>query len=141
MNRKTSQPVGPRRGAVAVVVRQQRLLVIRRSRLVPAPRRFCFPGGAIEQGESETEALIRELKEELNVTVTPIRRLWTSVTRWQVRLAWWLADLPDDQTIVPSPAEVESVHWYTAEELAALPHLLESNRAFLAALAQGTFVL
>ena len=29
-----------------------------------------FPGGKIEEGESKKEALVREIKEELNVTIT-----------------------------------------------------------------------
>jgi hypothetical protein len=34
-----------RRGAVAVVVRDGRMLVIRRARSVVAPLVYCFPGG------------------------------------------------------------------------------------------------
>ena len=126
-----------RRGAVAVVVRASRLLVIRRSRFVVAPRTLCFPGGAIEGEESEQEALVRELREELGVTIRPERRIWESLTPWQVRLSWWLSHLEVDAEVVPNPAEVESAHWYTPEELARLPDLLQSNRHFLAALASG----
>ena len=126
-----------RRGAVAVVVRDSRLLVIRRSRFVVAPRTFCFPGGAIEGGESEREALVREMREELGVTVVPERRIWQSVTPWHVQLAWWLSRLEPDAQLVPNPAEVESFHWYTPEEMTGLPELLESNRHFLAALESG----
>ena len=125
------------RGSVAVVVRGGRLLVIRRSRLVVAPRAFCFPGGAIEGEESEEEALVREIREELGVTVLPQRRIWQSVTPWRVHLSWWLSHLPPDARLAPNPAEVESVHWYTPEEMARLPDLLESNRDFLHALASG----
>jgi 8-oxo-dGTP pyrophosphatase MutT (NUDIX family) len=130
-----------RRGAVAVIVRQGRLLVIRRSRLVVAPLRYCFPGGAIEPGESEQEALVREIREELNVEILPQRRLWQSVTPWRVDLAWWLGQLPAGAEPVPAPAEVESVHWYTPAEMAALDGLLESNQAFLEALSAGEIEL
>lgn len=130
-----------RRGAVAVISRQQRLLVIRRSQHVVAPGAFCFPGGAIERGESEEEALARELLEELNVKVIPIRRLWQSVTPWQVELAWWSARLSPGAVPRPTPAEVESFHWYTLEEMAALPELLESNRQFLAVVKRGDILL
>lgn len=137
-----SNPGGTRRrGAVAVIVRDERLLVIRRSKLVPAPGKFCFPGGGIEPGEAEHAALVREIEEELAVVVTPIRRLWSSVTSWGVELAWWLADIEPDTQPIPSPAEVESVHWCTIDEMDQLPHLLESNREFLAALRRGEFAL
>ncbi|HET6879164.1 MAG TPA: NUDIX domain-containing protein [Pirellulales bacterium] len=130
-----------RRGAVAVIRDAERLLVIRRSQNVVAPGAFCFPGGAIEPGESEEEALIRELREELNVDVLPLRRIWQSVTPWRVELAWWLARLSPGAALRSSPAEVESFHWQTLEEMAALPELLESNRHFLAAIARGEISL
>lgn len=126
-----------RRGVVAVVTRDQRFLVIRRAQGIEAPGAYCFPGGGIEPGETEPQALVRELKEELNVWVRPVDRVWQSVTPWRVALAWWQAELPAGASLQPAPAEVASVHWYSCEELAALPELLESNRHFLAALRQG----
>lgn len=120
-------------GVVAVILRSERFLVIRRSQFVRAPGQFCFPGGGILAGEEETAALIRELQEELNVLVQPVKRLWTSVTPWGVSLAWWLAELPEERMPNPNPQEVESVHWLSSEEMLALPDLLESNRDFLAA--------
>lgn len=130
-----------RRGAVGVIVRDGALLVIRRSQRVVAPGAFCFPGGGIEPGESEPQALVRELQEELQVTVRPLRRIWRSVTPWQVELAWWQAVLPPDAVPSAAPAEVESIHWYTPGELAQLPGLLESNHHFLAALERKEFFL
>lgn len=133
-----NSPSSPhRRGAVAVVRNEQRFLVIRRSRHVVAPGAYCFPGGGIEPGESETQALVRELQEELNVTVHAEKRLWTSTTPWNVHLSWWLAHLDDDQRLKPTPQEVESVHWYTVEEMRKLPGLLSSNHKFLDAIECG----
>jgi hypothetical protein len=76
-------------------------------------------------------ALIRELREELNVAIQPVRLLWNSVTPWGVPLAWWHALLPDAVEPQPNLAEVAAVHWLSADELLALPELLESNRDFL----------
>ncbi|MCX7425897.1 MAG: NUDIX domain-containing protein [Planctomycetia bacterium] len=126
-----------RRGVVGVVVRDGRLLLIRRSRQVVAPGMYCFPGGGIEPGESEPEALVREFREELGVEVRPVRRLWRSVTPWQVRLVWWLVDLDAGARITPNEREVESVHWVTPAEMAELPDSLPSNFEFLDALAAG----
>jgi len=120
-----------RRGAVAVIHEQGRLLVIRRAANIVAPGKFCFPGGGIEADESEEQALVRELIEELGVTVTPLRRLWNSVTPWGVDLAWWHAALPETAALAPNPDEVASVHWFTMAELDALDGLLESNHEFL----------
>lgn len=125
------------RGVLGVVVRDGRFLMIRRSATVVAPGMIGFPGGGIESGETEPEALIREFHEELGVAVEPIRPLWQSVTPWQVRLSWWLAALAVDARPEPNPAEVASFDWLSPAEIAALDNGLPSNRDFLAALAAG----
>ncbi len=123
---------GGRRGAVAICPRNDgRLLVIRRAEGIIAPRMYCFPGGGLEPGESESDALVREIQEELAVTVTPLRRVWQCRTAWNVELAWWLARLPADAAPTANPAEVASIHWFTPAEMAAQPALLSSNREFL----------
>ena len=120
-----------RRGAVAIVVRDGRMLVIRRSRHVIAPLVYCFPGGGIESGETEEAAAIREYYEEVGVKIVPRRRLWECLTKWNVHLAWWLADMDPAEVPQPNPLEVESVHWFTVAEMAAQNELLDSNREFL----------
>ncbi|HJN12783.1 MAG TPA: NUDIX domain-containing protein [Pirellulaceae bacterium] len=127
-------------GVVAVIPQGNRLLVIRRSRHVVAPRKFCFPGGHLDSNEPEPEGLVRELREELGVTVKPKRRVWQSVTPWQVSIAWWLCE-PIREEPVPNPAEVESFQWLDRKELEQLPDLLESNHHFLTAWDHGEFSL
>lgn len=130
-----------KRGVVAVVIdSQSRWLVIRRSQHVRAPGRFCFPGGAIEVGEGEAEALIREMAEELDAKIRPLRSLYSSVTSWGVHLSWWHAELlqPVD-TIVANPAEVAEIHWLPPAEIGQLEGLLESNHDFLAAWDRNEF--
>ena len=41
----------------------------------------------------------------------------------------------------PNPAEVESVHWFTPDEMLRLPALLESNREFLERVQRGELSL
>lgn len=131
-------PLKPvRYGVVAVVPRDGRLLVIRRSQSVLAPRAICFPGGGIEAGETEPQALIRELQEELGIDVLPLRCLWRSVTAWRIALAWWLADVSPDSSPTPNPAEVESVHWLTPDAIRTHPDLLQGNGEFLDAVCSG----
>jgi 8-oxo-dGTP diphosphatase len=121
----------PRRGVVAVVVRDNRFLVIRRSQHVRAPGMHCFPGGAIEPGESEAEAVRREMSEELGLAARPLRLLWRSVTPWNVELAWWLTAIDADAVPVANPLEVESWSWLSGSEIRGLTQLLASNREFL----------
>lgn len=126
---------------MAVIVREGRLLVIRRSLSVRAPGAYCFPGGGIEPDETEEQAVVRELREELSVAIRPLTRLWQSVTPWGVHLAWWHAELSDLSPLRPDPAEVAEALWLTTAEMRALPELLASNRDFLDAHAAGAFSL
>jgi 8-oxo-dGTP pyrophosphatase MutT (NUDIX family) len=140
-NTQETTPAIVRYGAVAVVVRDRQLLIIRRSQHIIAPGMYCFPGGGIEPGETEQQAVVRELREELNCTVVPRRRLWEHISSWGIHLTWWLADLEPAPAIVPNPQEVESVHWFTIDELKSLPNQLESNYRFVEAMERGEFTL
>jgi 8-oxo-dGTP diphosphatase len=131
----------PVRGVVAVVVRQQKLLVIERSQLVRAPGMFCFPGGAIEEGESEPAAVARELLEELSLVAMPVRLLFSSVTPWGVSLSWWLAQTDEQLVPLPNPAEVASFDWRSVAEFRQLDKLLASNLEFLDAWQRGEFAI
>ena len=126
-----------RRGAVGVIVHESRLLTIRRSAIVRAPGKVCFPGGEIESGEASHQTVIREVAEELGLRVTPIRQLWTCTTSWNVHLTWWQCRAADIASISPNADEVSEYFWVTLQELADFPDLLESNREFLAALSRG----
>ena len=128
-------------GVVAVCVRERNLLVIERSKHVAAPGAICFPGGAIEPDETESDALIREMQEELRVRAQPIRRLWQSDTAWDVDLRWWLADICVTEVLVANPQEVASFQWLSVGEIREMPGLLSSNVAFLDALSAGEFTL
>lgn len=133
-------PTIRRHGVVAVVVRDERFLVIRRAAGIAAPGKYCFPGGGIETGESESVALVREIDEELGVPIRPLECIWRSTTSWGVALAWWLGEI-DDEVLRPNPAEIESIHWLTRAEMLELAELLESNRLFLDAVAAGQIAL
>ena len=71
------------------------------------------------------------------MAIRPLRRLWHCVTAWKVELAWWLGELAPDAVPVANPREVDSIHWFTPDEMARLPDLLESNREFLELIARG----
>ena len=125
-----------RYGVVGAVVENNRYLLIRRSLTVLAPGKLCFPGGGIELGETPPQALIREFREELGLSVRPIRLDWESVTPWGVHLQWWIAEQEPGQTPVPNPNEVAEVLYLTLPEMLTHPDMLESNRPYLEKLRQ-----
>ena len=126
-----------RRGVVGVIFREDRLLVIRRSLTVVAPGLLCLPGGGIEEGETESEALVREMQEELAIDVTPKRLCWRSTTSWDTELAWWIAQLDPAITPIANPEEVAEVHWLRREEIRDADDMLPSLPKFLDAWERG----
>lgn len=129
------------RGVVAVILRGEKMLVIRRSSQVRAPRTICFPGGGIRDGEDEPTALVRECREEIGVEVRLIRRLWECETAWGVRLGWWLAEIDAEAKPTAAPAEVEEILWLRPVEMASHPDCLASNRVFLSLIGNGEISL
>ncbi len=134
----TTKPFTRRkRGVVAVILRQERILIIRRSLTVTAPGKLCLPGGGIEDGESESQAMVREMQEELAIEVQPVRLCWRSITPWGTNLAWWLAELDPSVEPIPNPDEVAEVHWMNVEEIRCALDMLPSLPAFVDAWQRG----
>ena len=131
----------PGHGAVAVVVERERFLVIRRGPMVRAPNLLCFAGGTIESGETPEQAIVRELREELDLVATPIEHIWQSRTAWGTLLEWILVERDPSSSPRANPAEVAEWMWMSAEELLNHPDLLPSVPDFFAAWARGTLRL
>ena len=129
-------------GAVGVIRNHEgKFLVLRRSRHVVAPGALCFPGGSVRPGESPQQALLRELYEELGVQAQVLRLLWKSRAPWGVELWWFQAQIPTGATLRLNLQEASSWYWMSLQELEQAPDLLESNRAFVAAVLSGQVVL
>ncbi len=67
-------PAAPVVGVGGVVVRDGRVLLIRRGK-APLYGRWVVPGGTVELGETLEEALVREMEEETSLRVEPIEVL------------------------------------------------------------------
>ena len=130
-----------KRGVIAITRREEKFLVIRRGLTVAAGGTICFPGGHIEPGEEEHEAVVRECQEELAAVVEPRQCVWRSVTTWGTSLAWWTVLLRSEGDLVPHPIEVAEILWLSVEEMLADPTLLEGNRPFLEAIRDGRMVV
>ena len=130
-----------RKGAIGVVCRDDRILVIERALRVRAGGKICFPGGSVESGETVEQAVVRELWEELGVHVSPVKELWQCTIRSGTRLHWWLANLEPDSVFRPDPSEVGTYAWLTVAQIKRLPQLLPSNADFFSAFEANEFEL
>ncbi|TAE38265.1 MAG: (deoxy)nucleoside triphosphate pyrophosphohydrolase [Runella slithyformis] len=59
----------------AIIERDGQVLAAQRSSLMSLPLKWEFPGGKVDEGETEIEALHREIMEELSVEIEIKQRL------------------------------------------------------------------
>jgi len=62
----------------AIIYFDTKILVAQRSEKMKLPLKWEFPGGKLEENESEIDCVKREIKEELNIEIEILRRLSSS---------------------------------------------------------------
>jgi 8-oxo-dGTP diphosphatase len=95
--------------------------------------RWEFPGGKVAPGESEAQALARELREELGIEVTassPFMRLTHDYSDRSVELSMWIVER---YAGVPRGLDAQQLKWVAPAALGA-EDLLEADRPFVEAL-------
>lgn len=63
----------------AIILKGKRLLIAQRSEKINLPFKWEFPGGKLEEGENEKQAIVREIKEEFNIEILPVNRISSHV--------------------------------------------------------------
>jgi 8-oxo-dGTP diphosphatase len=121
-----SYPQRPFLAVSAAIVRDGKILVVRRAR-PPAHGVYTLPGGVVEVGETLVEAVAREIREETGMTIEPValagfretvvRDAQDRVERHFVILCFaarWQAGEP------VLNEELSEAHWIDPAELAGL---------------------
>jgi 8-oxo-dGTP diphosphatase len=119
--------------AAAVIERPGEILLAQRPAGKPYPGYWEFPGGKIEPGEDALRALTRELKEELDITVTAATPWITRVyayTHATVRLHFFRVTAWEGE---PKPLEDQAIAWQRVEAPEVAP-MLPANAPVLKAL-------
>jgi 8-oxo-dGTP diphosphatase len=119
------------RVVAAVVTRGGALLVTRRPDRPGQPGQWEFPGGKVEPGERDEDALAREIREELGCEVEVGRVLLRHRHRYpalEVDLVFHACAMAEG--VEPSPIGVAEIAWARAGTLAGYD-FLEADRAVL----------
>jgi 8-oxo-dGTP diphosphatase len=124
------------RVVAAVIERGDELLVSLRHPKGPRPSQWEFPGGKVERGESEHQALVREIHEELGVRATIgalVRRHTHSYPDTDVEIAFYKTQIVDGE---PQPQAMAEIRWVPRRQLDQLD-FLEADRPFVGELVRG----
>lgn len=121
-----SYPKRPYLAVSAAIIRDGRVLIVRRAR-APSRGLYTLPGGAVEAGETLTQAIVREVREETGLTIEPValagerevisRDEAGRVARHFVILAYaarWIAGEP------ALDGELDEARWMQPSEIASL---------------------
>ena len=104
----------------ALIWREERFLACQRPAHKARGLLWEFVGGKVEPGETREQALIRECREELDITVVP-RDIFMEVTHeypdLTVHLTLFNADLPQGE---PKALEHNALRWITVDQIDAL---------------------
>lgn len=128
-------PAARPEAVVAVLARGGRFLVVRRGPWVVRPGYWTPLSGRVEPGETQPQALVREVREEVGLTVVPGAKVWECDTDdGSFRLHWWTGEVTGGE-LVPDPREVSDARWVLPEEFAGLSPTFADDRRFFAQVA------
>ncbi len=117
----------------AALIHDGRVLAARRSAPSDVAGGWEFPGGKVEPGESDSEAVVRECQEELGVTVVAGRRIGEDVPLKPGYVLRVLAAGLVDGAGEPRPLEDhDALRWLGPDELDDVAWL-DADKPFLPA--------
>lgn len=104
----------------AIIVSNDKTLVVQRSEKMKLPNKWEFPGGKIEKNETEQACILREIKEELNIEIELVQRLTPAIFDYpslSIQLIPFLANYSGGELKL---AEHKGFKWLPKKELLEL---------------------
>jgi 8-oxo-dGTP diphosphatase len=126
----------------AIIIRNSRLLICQRRRDKAFPLKWEFPGGKVEAGESLTDALTREILEELDVKIEIGREVYRAQHRYAelsspIELVFYFAKITGELASFDVSGAFNKVAWVTPAELPGY-EFLTANSELIGRLASGS---
>jgi 8-oxo-dGTP diphosphatase len=115
--------LSPRVIVAAVIVTAGRVLACERAAPPEVAGRWEFPGGKVEPGETDAQALARECAEELGVRVAVGPRIGPDVPLAHGRAVLRVFTVTLLEGDVPRALEHTAMRWLAADELDTVPWL------------------
>jgi 8-oxo-dGTP diphosphatase len=103
----------------AAIMQDGRYLITQRQEKAVLPLLWEFPGGMVEQGESDEQALARELRERLGIEATVAEHISSTEREYDkyiVELHLYRCDIGDAQ---PRVGNVRDLRWVTSSEFSS----------------------
>jgi A/G-specific adenine glycosylase len=107
--------------SIAVIIDQGRFLIQKRPSKGHLAGMWEFPGGKIENGETPSQAVIRECREELNTVVRIIKKLKTvshTYTHFKINLHVFLCGIKNSR---PKGMKQQPIQWITVDQIEIYP--------------------
>jgi 8-oxo-dGTP pyrophosphatase MutT (NUDIX family) len=115
---------------VGIIRREGRMLVIERGPAAMLSGYWSPPSGRLEPGETQAQAVVREMREELGLAVRPVAKVWECLTDdGGYRLHWWTVE-EDGSDLTLDAGEVSAAAWVTASGFRELEPTFQGDRDF-----------
>ena len=116
--------------AQCIVHRGNRLLMVKHR--LDGEEWWCLPGGAVEDGETQAKAALRELREECSVSGTVLQHTSTWIYTAEDHTFTYLVDIGDQEPRLGADPELGQAEQVLADmRWLALSEIPERDRAFL----------